>query len=236
MSDSVVFVSLGPGDPELITLKGLKELQRADLVFCPSTALSDGKTISRSMDILQQLGVEQSKIVAFDVPMNKDRALAIESYKKAAAAIAEHHRTGRQIAVAAEGDAGFYSSTHYISENLKTNHIATSRIAGVPAFIAAGALADIHVAKQEENLQVIPGVITFETLKTKLERGGTLVIMKASQCEAALKAALQTPHTEFHYFENIGVADREFYTSDKQEIRIRQFPYFSLLIIQHPTK
>lgn len=233
MFNSVVFVSLGPGDPELITLKGLKVLQDADIIFCPSTTLPGGNTSSRAMDILSDLGIEQAKIHLFDVPMSKNRSLAVESYKNIALKITEKYKSGQKIAVTAEGDAGFYSTIYYISENLQTNNIPIRRIAGVPAFIACGSLSNIHIVKQEEELHIIPGVVSSEELKIRLKEGKTVVVMKVSQCEPVIKEIIEMPDTIFHYFENVGIAGKEYYSSDKIEIINRRFPYFSLIIIRN---
>lgn len=227
-----MFVSLGPGDPELITLKGLKFLQQADIIFCPSTLTPSGKVSSRSKDILLELGLEESRISLFSVPMDKNRSEAIISYKKISTEIEKRYKNGSRIAVAAEGDAGFYSSTHYICDNLSVNNIPTKRIAGVPAFIACGALANIHTVKQEEELYIIPGVITQKDLKERILYGSSIVIMKPSQSEEAIKKVISSmQYVTFHYFENVGIKDKEFYSSDKQNIIERKFPYFSLFII-----
>jgi len=233
MFDSVMFISLGPGDPELITLKGLKALQKADLIFCPSTALPGGKSSSRAKDVLLQLGINEAKLNIFNVPMNKDRSLAIESYKAVAEKISDKYKTGHKIAVTAEGDAGFYSTIYYISEYLTQKNIPVSRIAGVPAFIACGTLANIHIVKQEEELEVIPGIITLNSLKEKIKIGKTVVLMKASQCEQVIKEALENiQDITFHYFENAGISGKEVYTQNREEILNRKFPYFSLIIIR----
>lgn len=233
MFDSVMFVSLGPGDPELITLKGLKALQKADLIFCPSTALPGGRSSSRAKDVLLQLGINEAKLNIFNVPMNKDRSLAIESYKAVAEEISDKYKTGHKIAVTAEGDAGFYSTIYYISEYLTQENISVSRIAGVPAFIACGTLANIHIVKQEEELEVIPGIITLNSLKEKIKIGKTVVLMKASQCEQVIKEALENiQDITFHYFENAGISGKEVYTQNREEILNRKFPYFSLIIIR----
>lgn len=233
MFDSVMFVSLGPGDPELITLKGLKALQKADLIFCPSTALPEGRSSSRAKDVLLQLGINEAKLNIFNVPMNKDRSLAIESYKAVAEEISDKYKTGHKIAVTAEGDAGFYSTIYYISEYLTQENIPVSRIAGVPAFIACGTLANIHIVKQEEELEVIPGIITLNSLKKKIKIGKTVVLMKASQCEQVIKEALENiQDITFHYFENAGISGKEVYTQNREEILNRKFPYFSLIIIR----
>jgi len=232
MSDSVTFVSLGPGDAGLITLKGLKALQQADIIFCPSTVSPAGKTSSRSRDILLELGIDESGISLFKVPMSKDRAQAVLCYQKVADEAGKQYKQGQKTVIVAEGDAGFYSSTYYICDNLMSKNIPTERIAGVPAFIACGALANIHIAKQEEELNIIPGIITTEDLMQRIEEGKSIVIMKPSQSEQAIKKAIpQIENAIVHYFENVGICEKEFYTQGKQDIINRKFPYFSLLII-----
>lgn len=229
----IMFVSLGPGEPELITLKGLKALQQADFIFCPCTTMANGSTSSRAKNILLELGIEESKINLFDVPMNKDRTKAIANYKEVSFDIAKHYSNGSKIVVTAEGDAGFYSSIYYISENLEAMYIPTKRIAGIPAFLACSTLANLHIVKQEEELVVIPGVTTTSDLDKNLADRRSIVVMKPSQCESSIKELLATNSVfDCHYFENVGVDGKEFYTTDRNEIIARKFPYFSLIIIR----
>lgn len=229
----IMFVSLGPGEPELITLKGLKTLQQADLIFCPCTTMANGAISSRAKNILLDLDIDESKINLFDVPMNKDRTKAIANYREASFNIAKHYSNGSKIVVTAEGDAGFYSSIYYISENLEAMHIPTKRIAGIPAFIACSTLANLHIVKQEEELTVIPGVTTTNHLEKNLAEGRSIVVMKPSQCESNIKELFATNKVfDCHYFENVGVEGKEYYTTDRSEIMARKFPYFSLIIIR----
>lgn len=233
MVDAVLFVSLGSGDPQLITLKGLKALQNADLVFCPCTHLPRGEITSRAKDILLQLNIDEGKIRLFNVPMSKNRSLAIEAYYSVSEMVVGHYQEGLKIAITSEGDAGFYSSVHYVKEILDRHNIPSLKIAGIPAFIACGAFANLHIAQQEKGLSVIPGMVTLDVLDVYLQQGQSVVVMKASQCEKIIKHALDVfPNVTFHYFENVGIVGKEYYTSDKNEIRSLPFPYFSLIIIQ----
>lgn len=233
MTEPVTFISLGPGDPELITLKALKALQQADIIFCPSTLLPDGQFSSRAKDILSALEIESEKISLFDLSMSKNRVRAIEVYKNISEKIKVLHNENLKVTVVAEGDAGFYSSVHYISDNLQVANIPTKRISGVPAFIACAAFAGIHIAKQEEELEIIPGKLTKERLIESIYNGKTVVVMKPSQCENIIKEAIhETLNGTFHYFENVGISQKEFYTNDAIEILSRTFPYFSLFIIR----
>lgn len=227
----VVFVSLGHGEADLITLKGLKALQSADCIFYPTTISKDGTKKSRAFDILSELGITQT-LIDFHVPMNKNRSLAIQSYESIAENIKQRFKNNEKVIVVAEGDVGFYSSIHYIADKLEQYNIPIDQIAGIPAFIASGALAGIHIVKQEEKLIVIPGIVTSNDLQLELEKGNVIVIMKTSQSEKAIKDCInQLPSATYHYFENVGVKDHEFYTKNIMDISMRKFPYFSLMII-----
>ena len=107
MKGKIVGVSLGPGEPELITLKALKALQGADIIYCPGT-----QTKSRSGDILQALPVDMERVRLFHVPMSKDRTFANQAYDALCTEIASLVATGKNVAITAEGDSGFYSSVN----------------------------------------------------------------------------------------------------------------------------
>lgn len=232
MSYPICFVSLGPGEPELITLKGLKKLRQADIIYCPATLDRSGQLLSRAARIIEELEIGGSAIRLFALPMSKDRTEARKAYDSLYDQAVSAHGEGKKVVIVAEGDAGFYTSIQYIYDKFRENRIEVERTAGIPAFIAAGALAGLHIVKQEERLLVIPGTLTAEELSEKIRAGYVIVIMKLSQCVEAVHACIGLhPEANFHYFENVGTG-QEFYTSDREQIRSKQFPYFSLMIIQ----
>lgn len=232
MNRTVTFVSLGPGEPELITVKGLKTLQQADQIFCPATLTPSGKQVSRAANILRALEIEEHKIRPFVLPMSKDRQKAIEAYDQLLVDAANSLHEGKKVVIVAEGDAGFYTSIQYIYHQLEKEHIEVKRVPGIPAFIAAGATGGLHIVKQEERLLVIPGTATADELDQFIRQGYNLVIMKLSACiEAVHECIRRHPETHFHYFENVGT-EKEKYISDPEIIAQTNFPYFSLLIIQ----
>lgn len=225
-NNPIEFVSLGPGDPELITLKGLRKLQEADLIFCPAT--QKGET-SKAADIVRSLGIEGQKIKLYPLPMSRDRSEARNAYQALCEELVRRKAEGKRIVVTAEGDAGFYSSTRDICEGLQAKGIDWQQTPGVPAFIAAGAEAGVHVVSQNERLTVFPG--TMEGVAEAVGRGDSVVIMKLSACaEAAHRYLQKQPQTACHYFERIGTPEA-FYTDDRDEIQRRTFPYFSLLLL-----
>jgi len=232
MTHPVYFVSLGPGDPELITLKGLKTLQQADIIYCPGTKNAEGTLNSRSAGIVESLGIV-NPVFIYSLSMSKNRTLAFQAYDTLYEKIRVAHQDGKKVVIVAEGDASFYSSIQYLSDKLTSANIPVERIAGVPAFIAAGSLTGLQIVEQEEQLHIIPGVTSEEELTSLLQRKYTLVIMKVSLCKEVLQEYLsKKPKLQCHYFENIG-GEKQFYTTDPLEIMTRDIPYFSLLII-HP--
>ena len=227
MNHPIHFVSLGPGDPELITLKGLKTLQKADIIYCPATQGKHG-IISRATDILKAIEVDESLIHPFILPMSKERTDALNAYNELFLDAQAEYLKGKQIVIVAEGDAGFYSSIQYVYDKFEEAGIPVDRIAGIPAFIAAGALAGIHIVKQEEQINVIPGTASFDELSAKIENGMIIVIMKLPGCQEAIHTCIRqyADKAVFHYFENVGTG-KEYYTTDITTIHSKDF-HFSL--------
>lgn len=231
----VLFISLGPGEPELITVKGLKALQEADCIFCPETRIPAGDagiSISRAATILRQLDIREEKISRFALKMSKQRTEALAAYDATFAEVLKLHREGKKVCVTAEGDAGFYASIHYLYERLQKAGCPVEHIAGVPAFIAAGARAGIHIASGDETLTVVPGTATTDEITRLVAHKGAIVIMKLSKCQLAVREIFKLhPEYAYHYFENVGTPS-EVYLNELTLIENRPFPYFSILIIR----
>lgn len=230
---TITFASLGPGDPELVTLKSLRLMQASDYVFYPITLQRAGGEISRSGDILKALGIEESKMQGYYLPMSKDRRLAYKAYEDMAERVMLLADQGKSVAITAEGDAGFYSSSQYIKDILTERGYHSERVSGVPAFIDCACLADIHIVSGERALEVIPYIADEERLLSSLRAGKNVVLMKVSQSENIIKKAIMDMPRRYqlHYIENRGIHDKEYYSSVREDILARSFPYFSILII-----
>lgn len=216
------FISLGPGDPELITLKALKHLQNSDIIFCPG---------ERSCNIVRSLEVK-TPVKIWEIPMSKNREKALDSYDQLYEELVSLYNKKLRVVIVGEGDAGFYSSIHYLYDKCVRNGLPVYRIAGIPAFIVAGALSGLHIVKQEEKLHIIPGKTSPEEIESLLVAKNTIVIMKLSMCQEIIKSGMTSiKHCNWYYFENIG-EQNQVYLTDISAIRERDFPYFSLMIIK----
>jgi precorrin-2/cobalt-factor-2 C20-methyltransferase len=225
MKKPVSFLSLGPGDPELLTLKVIKILREADIVVIPSTA---GR--SRAAEIIREW-CDDDRMYRYELPMQKDRSAVRKVYDDICQQVVAWHNEGRRIAIVVEGDVSIYASIHYVLDELKRMNIPIIQQPGIPSFIAAAAMADLSLVSGQQRLVVLPGDADGETLEQLLASNHVVIIMKPSQCAETLKDFLrQHPAITCHYFENVGNAEA-FHTSVCDEILARQIPYFSLCIL-----
>ena len=233
MTQAVYFVSLGAGDPELITLKALRLLERADVIYSPVSLSPNGRRASKSKSIILSLGIKEEQIVSYDMPVNREREGAEDAYKQVAEDIKARRQANGELiaAVVAIGDAGFYASSAYIGELLEAENIPTSYLPGVPALIASNALIGGQLVQLDEQLRVIPGVAKPSEWEEAWQSKHTIVIMKGSMAEEEIKRAIKSyPHRHWHYLEYVGYEGKELYLNDVNQIAERKFPYFSLII------
>lgn len=229
--ETIHIVSLGPGDAELISDKGKTILLGSDIIFCPETKIG-----SRAKSMLLSIGVDADNIQTYMLSMNKDRTKAFEAYDVVVDKTAHLSNQGKKVCLVAEGDAGFYSSTSYMKNRLSELQYDVVQIAGIPAFIAASASIGIPVTEQDEQLIVTPGVVYEDDIIKVKEGKAVVVVMKISQCEWHIKQLLrENNNLVFHYIEN-ATTENQYYTTDREEIESREFPYFALIIIKRSTE
>lgn len=226
----ITFLSLGPGDPELLTFKAVKTLKDADVVMVPATRNREGTMKSRATEIISEW-CDENRLMVYELPMLKDRQAVSLVYDRIFADCVRLYHEGSRIVVAVEGDVSIYASIHYVMERLEKECIPVVQSAGIPSFIAAAASAGLSLVSQQQRLTILPGDADAEMLLQLLDSNHVVVVMKLSQCQEAVKEFLRrNPQTVCHYFENIGTSEA-YHTTLHEEIISRHIPYFSLCII-----
>jgi precorrin-2 C20-methyltransferase/precorrin-3B C17-methyltransferase len=229
-------VGVGPGDPELMTVKAARVIGAADVIAYPGAR--HGNSVARRIAAAHMRAEQVELALAFPVttevsehPGGYEAALG-EFYDEAAATIAAHLDAGRDVAVLCEGDPFFYGSYMYLHERLAP-HYPTSVIPGVTGFSAAAASAGTPLVKRDDVFMALPGTLPREELATRLRTADAAVVMKLGRTFAKVREALADG----------GVADRGIYVeraSSEQE-RVAplgevegQVPYMSLVLV--PTR
>lgn len=224
-------ISLGPGDPDLITLKGLKTLQKSDKIYYPGSLLPNGKTSSFSLPILQHYQLDEEKLVGMFLDMSDDRTQATTTYAATFQSMLEDYNNGLTIVFVSEGDSLFYSTFAYLLEHIQQHQLDVEIIAGVPSFILGAAQHQLPLAILNEKIAIIPRVKNSLELETALNDFDTIVLIKVRSVLKDITLFLTTTDLTIMYCERLGTA-QQYITTNIVDIKNREIPYFSLLIIK----
>ena len=225
-------VALGPGDPDLITVKGLKVLQAVDVIYYPGARFSDGRMSSYAWSILEHYQLNSDKCKGFYLDMKLDRTSAEETYSATFQAILEDYNAGRSIAIVSEGDISTYSSFSYLLHRIHAENLETKLIPGITSYNLAAAEQQVPLCLQNEQLLVLPRVKDAAMLTEALERYDGLILMKIKSSIEMIAEVLKTQkEAKVFYCERLGTA-KQFISSNWDEILTRNIPYFSLIIVR----
>lgn len=225
MSGTLYGVGLGPGDPELLTLKAVRLIQSADVLAYP--ALQGGDSLARS--IAEQFIPDGIAEICIDVPMSTAREPAQVAYDTAAEDIRKALDAGKNVVCLCEGDPFFYGSFMYLFARMSKDH-AVEVVPGVTSMTACAALAGRPLVARNEVLTVLPGPLPEAELRTRLGSSDTLVMMKVGRHLPKLR----------HVLEDAGLSENAVYierATMADEVRLplseapEKAPYFSMILV-----
>jgi len=178
-------IGVGPGDPELMTLKAHRLIGAAPVVAYP--APDTGSSLARAIaaGAIAPGAVEIPMIV----PMHPDRFPAQEVYAEAATEIAGHLEAGRDVAVLCEGDPLFYGSFMYLFVRLAGRH-PVAIVPGVSSLGACAAALARPLVARNDVMTVLPGTLGDDALRPRIEAAQTIVIMKVGRHLPRLRALI----------------------------------------------
>ena len=185
MSGTLYGVGLGPGDPELMTLKAARLIGAARVLAYP--ALPGVESFARSIAALQL--AESVLELRLDVPMVRERGPAQAAYDRGAAEIAEVLAGGTDVVFLCEGDPLFYGSFMYVMARLK-DRFPVEIVPGVSSIMASAAASGRPLVARNEVLTVIPGPHDDEALKRRIEGADAVAIMKVGKHLGRIRAVL----------------------------------------------
>lgn len=230
----LIAVGLGPGDPELITLKGLRAIQSADVIFTPLSR--EGDTSIALQIATQWIDQERQRVVRLPLPMTRDAGQLRPAWQAAAATI-QQELTGRQRGVyLLLGDPLLYGTFSYLWRELHTAaNITVKIIPGITSFAAAAAAGGVPLTMADERFVVLPASYETDmlTLQRLLNDFNTVVLMKAGTALPTIVTALQQLNLLDHalYAERVGL-EGEFITRDLRTLDLQHRPYLSLVIVR----
>lgn len=224
-------VSLGPGDPGLITVKGLQLLQQVDKIYYPGSLLPGGGTKSYSLTILQQLGLNEKELCPVLLSMDADRTHNLSAYEAAFNQIKADCENGLHVAYVSEGDISFYSTFAYLLHHINAMQLPVEIIAGVPSVLLATAMHHQPLAVLQERIAIVPLAESQAQLEIFLTSFHTVVLIKVRHALSYVEPLITAGKAVMLYAEKLGTAG-QFISVDSSELTQRDLPYFSLIILK----
>ncbi|MZR15243.1 precorrin-2 C(20)-methyltransferase [Maritimibacter sp. DP07] len=225
MTGTLIGVGLGPGDPDLMTLKAARAIGAAGVVAYPALPGTDSFARSIAADLIRSDADE----IVIEVPMTKAREPAQAAYDVGAGRIAEALAAGRDVAVLCEGDPFFYGSFMYLHARL-SDRFPVEVIPGITSVSAATARAALPLVARNEVLTVLPGPLESDALASRIDAAEAVVIMKVGRHLGRIRDVLAAR----------GLVDRALYveraTMETERIlpladAPEAAPYFSLILV-----
>lgn len=218
-------VGVGPGDPDLITRKAARIIERADVIAYPTLAGGDSFARAIAADLIRP----DAREIRMDVPMTTDRAPAQAAYDAGAQAIAEVLEAGQDVVCLCEGDPFFYGSFMYLHARLSP-HFKVDVIPGVTSVTACSATAHTPLVARNERLTVLPGPLDEAELRARIDGAEAVAIMKVGRHLPKIRAVI----------DDLGLTAQAMYVERAtlpQEVVLplasapETAPYFSMILI-----
>lgn len=260
MKGTFTGVGVGPGDPELMTLKAIRAIRECSVIVLPvsdSTLeepvyeyVGEGREETghlsgsdqkcrRYLDkcVAYRIAVgacpqtAQKDRVYLPMPMIKDRERLKMIHDLDTAAVEKRLDEGENVVFLTLGDPTVYSTCMYVHKRLKQDGYQTKIIPGIPSFCAAAARLDIPLAENRQELHILPASYHIEE---SLDLPGTKILMKAGRKIGEAKRLLSEKELDALMVENCGMDDEKIYVGT-EEIP-EQAGYYSLLIVKEGSK
>jgi precorrin-2/cobalt-factor-2 C20-methyltransferase len=185
MSGTLYLVGVGPGDPELLTLKAARVLGAAAVVAYPVT----GEGGALALEIAQAQLNPAARHLPVDIPMAIERGPGQAAYDRAAEAIAAELADGHSVAWLCEGDPLFYGSAMYLLARL-AGRTTIEIVPGVTSLTAATAAIARPLAARNEVLKILPAPLPDERLRAELAAAEAVAIIKVGRHFDRIRALL----------------------------------------------
>lgn len=216
-------VGVGPGDPELMTLKAVRLIRENEVIAVP------GKNARESVAYKIALGavpeIADKTLVPVYMPMVRDREKLAQEHQRGAKLLEEYLDQGKNVVYLTLGDSTVYCTFSYLQHILEDDGYEVELVSGITSFCAAAARLNISLTEWNEPLHVVPA--SHQT-NQPLDQHGTYVLMKSASRMKEIKELLIASGRQVGCVENCGMENEKIYRS------VGEIPddagYFSLVI------
>lgn len=204
-------VGVGPGDPELLTVKALRVIKQCDVIAVPGREPKETVAYKIAEKAFPEIVGKQ--LLGIHMPMTKDPELLKKSHEAGIEKLRKELNLGKTIAFLTLGDPTVYSTYMYLHKEIQKEGYEGEIVSGIPSFCAAAATLQMSLAEKAEQIHIIPA--SYQ-IKEALELPGTKVFMKVGKKIGQVKEHLKTCKDDIYMIENCGMEnERIFYGADE---------------------
>ncbi|MFO7785840.1 MAG: precorrin-2 C(20)-methyltransferase [Thermodesulfobacteriota bacterium] len=225
-------IGVGPGDPELMTLKAVKALQSVDVVY---TAASTKNSYSIAVEIVTPHLKKGIPILRLDFPMTRDQELLSDAWRRNAGIVRDTLFKGRDAALITLGDPMTYSTFGYLMRTLEKEspELSVQVIPGITSYQAGAAAARRVLAEGEDSLTVISGAMGPQRLREVIDHTDNVVMLKVYRNYREIIEALRNLDlARYSVMVSRCGFDGEQIITDLEDLPDEVPPYLSLLLIK----
>ncbi len=204
MNGRLYGVGVGPGDPELLTVKAIRLIKACDVLAIPHRDPEKCFAYGIAKGAVPE--IEAKPVLCVDMPMTHDQTAREAAYEAGAEAITNELDCGRTVVFLTLGDPSVYSTFAYLAKRVQEKGYEARRVPGVPSFCAAAAALGEPLCTDREELHLIPGGANAENA---LAYPGTKVFMKGEL--SSLLSTLAARGLEARAVENCGTENERIY-------------------------
>ncbi len=218
---------VGPGDPELMTLKAVRLIKENEIIALPGPAAKE--TVAYQIAVKAVPKLAEKTLLSVDMPMTHDKEEMHLNHEKAADAIEAYLKQGQNVVFLTLGDPTIYSTYLYVQKRILARGYEAELVSGITSFCAAAARTCTSLAEWDEQLHILPAV---HKLNSDLSLPGNYVLMKSGRKMHRVKEILKSSGRDVVMVENCGMENEHIYRS-AEEIP-DDAGYYSLIIAKEP--
>lgn len=227
MKGTLYGVGVGPGDPELMTLKAARLIRDNEVIACPGKIAE--QTVAYQIALQAEPTLRDKTLLSVEMPMTHDPEALERGHREAANIVEAHLKEGKNVVFLTLGDPSIYSTYLYVQKRIAALGYPTELVPGVTSFCAAAARANVSLAEWEEQLHIVPAV---HRLNSGLDLPDNYVLMKSGKRMKEVKDQLRRSGKEVVMVENCGMPNEHIYRG------VDEIPddagYYSLIIAKEP--
>ena len=218
-------IGVGPGEPDLMTIKAAKTIRGCDIIAVPGADFRESVAYQIALGAVEEL--RNKKVVGLPMPMTKDRQVLDENYRQTASRIEQWLDEGKRVGFLTLGDVTIYSTYLYVHRMVTEDGYHTEIVNGIPSFCAAASRLNTGLVERSEELHVIPASYQVEEA---LKLPGTKILMKAGRQIAQVKEQLKAARADVVMIENCGMDGEKVYRGVEE--MNENAGYYSLMIVR----